>query len=251
MFAYTADGTVSEQADFILENLPNLLIGFPGHRPGGLLMSVLLAAVGITIGFAVAVLIASALSARFRAIRWLAAGYVQVFRGVPLILLLLIVHQLLGGTSVLGLLSTPLLSAFIALVLYSSSYQADIIYAGLRAVPTNLVDDARLLGSARWHVFGHVKLPYSLRVMQPALTGQGITLFKDTSVVVILGVADLTTNARIALGSDVTNAPHWVATYLTVGLLYFAVAFGVSRLGRRGERRLHRADMVHSLAKLG
>ena len=136
-------------------------------------------------------------------------------------------------------------------MLYSSSYQADIVYTGLRTVPLKLVDDARLMGSTRWQVFGHVKLPYSLRVMQPALTGQAITLFKDTSVVVILGVADLTTNARIALGSDVTNAPFWVATYLTVGFLYFLVAFGLSRLARRGEKRLQRGDLVHSLAKLG
>lgn len=241
---------MSEQAEFLLENLPNLLIGFPGHRPGGLLMSLLLAVVGLTIGFAVALVVGSARTSRFRVVRWVAAGHIQVFRGVPLILLLVIVYQLLGSTTVFGL-STPLLAAFVALVLYSSAYQADIIYAGLRTVPINLVDDARLMGSTRWQVFGRVKLPYSLRVMLPAHTGQVITLFKDTSVVVILGVADLTTNARIALGSDVTNAPFWVATYLTVGLLYFAVAFGLSRLARRGERRLQRSDLVHSLAKLG
>ncbi len=214
-------------------------------------MSLLLAVVGVGIGFAVAIVVGSAHTSRSRAVRWVAAGYVQVFRGVPLILLLLIVHQLLGSATVLGVVSTPLLSAFIALVLYSSSYQADIIYTGLRTVPTNLVDDARLMGSTRWEVYGHTKLPYSLRVMQPALTGQAITLFKDTSVVVILGVADLTTSARIVLGSDVTNAPYWVATYLTVGLLYFVVAFGLSRVARRGEKRLQRADLVHSLAKLG
>ena len=240
-----------EQAEFILENLPNLLVGFPGHRPGGLLMSLFLALFAITVGFVVALLVASALASRFRAVRWLAAGYIQLFRGVPLILLLLIVHQLLGGASVLGTVSTPVLSAFVALVLYSSSYQADIIHTGFRAVPGALVDDARLMGATRWQVFGQVKLPYSLRVMQPALTGQGITLFKDTSVVIVLGVADLTTNARIALGSDVANAPYWVAIYLTVGLLYFMVAFGASRLARRGERRLQHSDLVHSLAKLG
>ena len=242
---------MSEQIEFIIENLPNLLFGFPGHRPGGLLMSLVLALFGVGVGFVLALAVAGLLSSRFRAARWLAGGYIQVFRGVPLILLLLIVHQLLRGATVPGTVSTPLLAAFIALVLYSSSYQADIVHTGLRAVPATLVDDARLLGGSRWQVFSKVKLPYGLRVMQPALTGQGITLFKDTSVVVILGVADLTTNARIALGSDVTNAPYWVATYVTVGLLYFAVAFGVSRLARRGERRLRHSDLVHSLAKLG
>ena len=112
-------------------------------------MSLLLAVVGVGIGFAVAIVVGSAHTSRSRAVRWVAAGYVQVFRGVPLILLLLIVHQLLGSATVLGVVSTPLLSAFVALVLYSSSYQADIIYTGLRTVPTNLVDDARLMGSTR------------------------------------------------------------------------------------------------------
>ncbi len=241
---------MSEQAEFIIESLPNLLVGFPGQRPGGLLMSLLLALVGITVGFALALPVASARASRFPLVRWLAAAYVQLFRGIPLILLLLIVLQLLGGANA-GIVSTPLLAAFVALVLYSSAYQADIVHAGLVAVPATLVDDARLLGGTRWQVFGQIKLPYGLRVMQPALTGQGITLFKDTSVVVVLGVADLTTNARIALGSDVGNAPYWVATYITVGLLYFAVAFGFSRLARRGEGRLRRTELVQSLAKLG
>ena len=136
-------------------------------------------------------------------------------------------------------------------MLYSSAYQADIIRTGLRSVPGGIVDWARLMGSSRWQVYRRVKLPYSLRVMQPALAGQGITLFKDTSVVVIIGVADLTTTARIVLGGDVGNAPYWVATYLMVGLLYFGVAFGLSRLALRGERRYRSGDLVNSLANPG
>ena len=242
---------MSDQLEFVLENLPNLLIGFPGQRPGGLLMTLGLAAVGLGVGFAVSVGVAAVLDSRIRLVRGLAAAYVQVFRGIPLLLLLLIVHQMLGGGHLLGFRSTSLVSAVVALVLYSSSYQADIIHTGLRTVPPALVEDARLMGSSRGQVFARVKLPYGLRVMQPALTGQAITLFKDTSVVVILGVADLTTTARIALGTDVTNAPFWVATYLTVGLLYFVVAFGLSRIALRHERRLRRGDLVHALAKLG
>ena len=65
---------------------------------------------------------------------------------------------------------------------------------------------------------------------------------------VIIGVAELTTTARIVLGSDVGNTPFWVATYLTVGLLYFVVAFAVSRLALRGERRYQAGNLVRSLA---
>ena len=241
---------MSEQLEFILRNLPNFLIGFPGHRPGGLLMSVLLAGLAICIGAVVATPVALARDGHSRLLRWMSAAYIQIVRGVPLVLLLLLVHQLLGGATAFGV-DAALLSALVSLVLYSSAYQADIIATGVRAVPPGLVEDARLLGGSRAQVFALVRLPYGIRVMQPALTGQAITLFKDSSVVVILGVADLTTTARLALGSDVTNAPHWVATYLTVGLLYFVVAFGVSRLARRSERRLPGGALVHSLQKFG
>ncbi len=238
---------MSRQADFLAEILPDLLFGFPGQRPGGLVLSVVLAVVGVGGGLAVGVAVGSALDARARALRLAAEAYVTVFRGIPLVLLLLFVHAVIGSGRLPGLHTTALGSAFVALILYSSSYQADIIRTGLRSVPAGIVDWARLMGSTRWQVYRAVKLPYSLRVMQPALTGQGITLFKDSSVVVIIGVAELTTSARIALGGDVGNAPFWVATYLTVGLLYFAVAFGLSRLGLAGERRWRvrgRIDMV-------
>jgi len=239
---------MADQIDFLLDSLPHLLFGFPGQRPGGLVMSILLAIVGIGVGLIVAVVVASALDARSGSLRRLAHSYVHVFRGIPLILLVLLIHQLVGSGRILGLNTTPLGSACIALILYSSAYQADIIRTGLRSVPAGMVEWARVIGSSRWQVYRLVKLPYSLRVMQPALSGQGITVFKDTSVVVIIGVAELTTTARIVLGSDVGNTPFWVGTYLTVGLLYFVVAFGVSRLALRGERHYQAGNLVRSLA---
>lgn len=240
---------MSDQLDFLITNLPHLLFGYPGNRPGGLLMSVLLALGGVGVGFVVAVVVGGVLDSRFGLVRGFAKAYVHIFRSVPLILLLLLVHQLLAGGRLFGFESTPVVSALVALVLYSSSYQADIIRSGLRAVPDRVVEDARLMGASRLQVYGLVKLTFSLRVMQPALTGQAITVFKDTSVVVILGVADLTTNARLALGADVGNAPFWVTTYLTVGALYFAVAFGLSRLAFGYERRIHGGGRVRRLSR--
>ena len=239
---------MSDQIDFLLESLPHLLFGFPGHRPGGLVLSVLLALVGLGVGLALAVVIAAAHEVRSASVRLLAKSYVHVFRGIPLIILVLLVHQLVGSGRILGLDTTPLGSACVALVPYSSAYQADIIRTGLRSVPAGMVEWARVIGGSPWQVYRLVKLPYSLRVMQPALSGQGITVFKDTSVVVIIGVAELTTTARIVLGSDVGNAPFWVATYLTVGLLYFTVAFGMSRLAMRGEQQYQAGNLVRSLA---
>jgi len=199
-------------------------------------MTLFLSLFGFGLGLVVALLVAAARDANSKILRTISLGYIHVMRGIPLILLLLLTHQILGGRTLFGL-ESPLFSALVTLTLYSGAYQGDIVAAGFRSVPTGVVEDARLLGCGRWKILSLVKLPYSLRVMQPALAGQAITLFKDSSVVVILGVVDLTTTARLALGSNVTNAPHWVAAYLTVGAIYFVVAFGLSRFAHFWEQR--------------
>jgi general L-amino acid transport system permease protein len=234
------------ELDFLLRNIPNLVFGFPGHRPGGLLMSILLATVAVALGFVMAVVLGSAHESRQRPLRQVANATIQIFRGIPLILLLLIVHQFLGIGRRMGLQLTPLVSALVALILYSGAYQAEIVRAGLQAVPEPLVDSARLLGSSRRQVYRLIKLRYALFVMLPAFTGQAISLFKDTSVVLILGVAELMTVARFVLGSDVGNTPYWVSLFLLVGFFYWLVAFVLSSLAQRMERGRTTIDLVHS-----
>jgi general L-amino acid transport system permease protein len=244
MMAQTGSG----QLDFVFGHLTDLLWGVPNNRPGGLVMTLILSVIGIGVGMAVAVLVSAARQSRFAALRWLATNYVRVVRGVPLILVLLLVHRFvavsLGAANAFGSQRASLLSAAVALILYSSAYQSDIITAGLRAVPTTLVEDARLLGSSRLRTYASVQIPFGLRLMKPALVSQAVTLFKDSSVVVVLGVADLTTTARLVLGADVGNAPYWVATYLTVGVLYFVVAFGLSQLVARFRSEHQRMGLV-------
>lgn len=228
---------MAEQLEFLWRHLPNFLVGFPSQRPGGLLLSVLLTLAAFAVGATIALPVGLGHHARFAPIRLLARVWVAVIRGVPLLVLLVLIHQVVGAGRIPGIETSALGSAFITLVLYSSAYVGDIVTAGVSSVPQQLLDDARLLGAGRATLTRTVTLPYSLRVMRPAITTQAITIFKDSSVVVILGVADLTTTARIVLGSDTTNAPFWVSTYLFVGFLYFVVAFGLARVVRRYEFR--------------
>lgn len=239
---------MADQLSFLLVNLPNLLFGFPGHRPGGLMMSIYLAVVAIGLGLAVAVVIGSGSESRLRPIRMIGRLYVGIFRGLPLILLLLLVHTLLASSRRYGMDLSPRTSVLVALTLYSSAYQAEIVRAGLRAVPVQLVESARLMGASPWQVYLLVKLPYTWRVMLPAFAGEAISLFKDTSVVIIIGVAELMTVARIVLGGDPANAPYWVSLYLVVGMFYFVVAFSLSQFAQRWEKRIQTPDLVHSLA---
>jgi His/Glu/Gln/Arg/opine family amino acid ABC transporter permease subunit len=223
---------MSDQLDFLIRQLPNLLWGFPGKRPGGLLLSILLSGGAIAVGLALAIALAFARHSRHKWISFPADRIVWAIRGIPLIVLLVLLFQFLGTGALLGIEFSAFWSAAITLTLYAAAYLADVVTAGIAAVPEQLREDARILGASRSVVARTVTLPYVMRTMRPALVTQAVTVFKDSSVVVVLGVSDLTTNARIALGGDVTNAPFWVATYLMVGLLYWCVAFALSRAAR-------------------
>ena len=190
----------------------------------------LLSAASLIVGTVFGVVVGAAHHSRFSAVRFIASLWVQVIRGIPLLVQLVVVHTTLGAGQIPGIETSALQSAFVTLVVYTSAYQGDVIGAGIASVPASQVDDARLLGASAFGLLGTLLIPTSLRVMRPALITQAITVFKDSSVVVVLGVVDLTTTARIALGGDVGNAPFWVATYLLVGALYFAVAWSAGRL---------------------
>lgn len=235
--------------EFLWGLLPNLLFGFPGQRPGGLTLSVLMAALSLAIGFGLAITLGLGRGAPWRPVRWAATAYVEVVRGLPLLLLLLLVHHFVGGRR-FGMDLRPMASAVVALTLYAAAYQAEVVRAGLAAVPAELVETARLMGAGRWQVLIRVRLRHALQVMLPAFTGQAVTLFKDSSVVVVLGVGELMTVARGAISSDVSYSAYGVPVYLAVGLLYAAVALAISRLAAAWERRGRLADQLVNLANL-
>jgi general L-amino acid transport system permease protein len=238
---------IEEHIEFLIKNLANLLVGFPGHRPGGMLMSIILAVTANGLGFILAILVGIGYQSHIKTIRWASRLYIEIFRGLPLILLLLIMYLIVGSRR-FGIDLSPRAAALTALALYSGAYQAEIVRSGLRSVPMELIDAARVMGSRPFQVLMLVKMRYTLRVMAPAFVGQAISLFKDTSVVVIIGVAELTTVARSVLGSDVANTTFWVSLYLFVGFLYFCIAFGLSQHAQNWERKNRSGDLVHSLS---
>jgi general L-amino acid transport system permease protein len=228
---------MSEHLEFVWQQLPNLLWGFPSRRPGGLLLTILLSAGAIVVGLLLGMALAAASHSRLRIVRLASFTITRVVRGVPLIVLLVLLFQVLGTGMVFGIECSPFWAAATTLTLYSAAYQSDVLRAGIAAVPDQLRESARLLSASPSMIARSTTMPYALRVTRPALVTQAITIFKDSSVVVVLGVADLTTNARIALGGDVTRAPYWITTYLVVGLLYWIVAFGLSRWSERSGTR--------------
>lgn len=226
---------MSDHLEFVWEQMPNLLWGYPSRRPGGLLLTILLSAGAIGVGLVLAMGLAAASHSRFRLVRLCSSTITRVVRGIPLIVLLVLLFQVLATGTLLGIEFSAFWAAAVTLTLYSAAYQSDVLRGGIAAVPDQLRESARSLGASPSMIARSITMPYALRVTRPALVTQAVTIFKDSSAVVVLGVADLTTNARIALGGDVTRAPFWVTTYLVVGLLYWIVAFGLSRWSERAD----------------
>ncbi len=224
-----------DQLQFLIENLPHLIIGFPGQRPGGLVMSIILTIVGLGLGFFLAVPLALGQLASIAPVRWISRLLVDLFRGIPLILLLVLVFQVIGSGR-FGFVLEPRGAAIISLTLYSAAYQAEILRAGFTALPQQLDEIGRMFGTSRWQRLWHIHIPTVFRTMRPALTGQTISLFKDTSVVIVVGMSELMMSARILLGNDVNNAPYWVGVYLTVGVLYFLAAYALSKYAQSIEQ---------------
>lgn len=221
------------QGEFIIKTLPKLLFGFPAEQPGGLVLSLLLGLLAVGLGFMLALPLGLAGADKRGRLAGLAGLYIRVIRGTPLVLLLLIVHAL-GSRAVIGLNFAPLTSAIITLVLYAAAYQAEVVQAGLRTIPPAQLQAAQATGLSYPDALRFVILPQALRTMLPAFTDQAISIFKDTSIVLALGVGELMTIGRTV--GAASNEHYFLSLYALIGLLYFITAYVISRLARRFER---------------
>ncbi len=214
---------------------------------GGLLLTMILAVVGIVASFPLALLLALGRASTFPVIRLFCVGYIELIRGVPLITLLFMAKFILplmvaqeGDVSLLGvklLDMNDVVRAMAAITIFSSAYLAEIIRGGLQAVPRGQVEAAQALGLGTARILAFIVLPQALRAVIPAIVGQFIALFKDTSLVVIVGLTELLKAAQ-----QVTAQPDFIGrqaeALLFVALIYWVVAFSMSRASQQLERTL-------------
>jgi general L-amino acid transport system permease protein len=214
--------------------------GIPGmpyvsqDRWGGLPVTLILATFGLAFGFPLGVLVALGRRSKLPAIRSLCTLYVELIRGVPLISLLFMASVMFPLFMPDGFNIDQLLRAQIAIVLYAGAYLAEVIRGGLQAVPRGQHEAADALGLSYWKKNGLIILPQAIRHVIPPLVNTFIAFFKDTSLVLIIGIFDLLTTAKTAIVD-----PAWqsfsVEVYLFVALIYFAFCFAMSRYSKRLE----------------
>jgi general L-amino acid transport system permease protein len=214
--------------------------GVGWERWGGLLLTVFLAVGGIIISFPLGVLLALGRRSSLPAVRIVCVAYIELARGVPLITLLFMGAFMLGFFLPPGSETPSLVTrALVALVLFTAAYVAEIVRGGLQSVPREQIEAAQALGLSPVKTTLLIVLPQALRAVIPALVGQFISLFKDTSLVFIIGLTEL-----LAVAEVITSQPEFLAqgliveTLVFVGFVYWAGSYWMSRESQRLERRL-------------
>jgi polar amino acid transport system substrate-binding protein len=159
-----------------------------------------------------------------------ATAYVEIFRGTPVLLQLFVIYY--GLAPVLAL--PPWCAAILGLGLNYAAYEAEIYRAGLAAVPRGQTEAAWALGMSTPVALRRVVLPQALRIALPGMTNDFIALLKDSSLVSVITVVELTKRMTIAA----VDLRGWLGPGLLCAALYFAMSYPLARLARRLERRL-------------
>ncbi len=212
----------------------------PTDSWGGLPITLILSTFGLAVSFPLAVLVALGRRSKLPAIKALCVAYVELIRGVPLITVLFMASVMFPLFMPAGLNPDKLLRAQVAIILFAGAYVAEVIRGGLQALPRGQYEAADALGLGYWGKMGFIVLPQALRLVIPPLVNTFIGLFKDTSLVLIIGIYDLLTAAKVAL-----DDPHWqsysIEVYLTVAAIYFVFCYTMARYSRGLERELGRS----------
>jgi general L-amino acid transport system permease protein len=207
---------------------------------GGLHLVVSATVAGIALAFPLGLLLALGRRSSLPAIRIVSTGYIEAFRAVPLVTLLFL-GQYMIGFMFPNTIEPPsfLVRAVIAITLFEAAYIAEIVRGGLQAVPRGQVEAAQAIGLSPVGVMRLVVLPQALRAVIPAMVGQFISLFKDTSLLAIVGFFELIQVSDAVTKQDAFRGQGLRPLALAfVGLIYWAGCSTMSRESQRLERRL-------------
>lgn len=203
---------------------------------GGLPLTLFLAIVACLIGVPAGIALALGRRSKLPMLQWLSTTYVEAVRGVPLITLLFF------GAFVLPLILPPewrldpMLRIAICLTIFCAAYLAEVFRGGLQAVPQGQLEAARALGLSRWQTLTRIVLPQALRIAIAPTANNFIGAVKDTSLVAIVNIYDLTGTLKLAM-SDPQWQPFFVEMYMMVGAIYLGIGLTIAQYGRYLSRR--------------
>jgi len=204
---------------------------------GGLLLTLVISTVGIVISFPIGVLLALGRQSRLPIIKTLSVFYIELIRGVPLITVLFMASVILPLFFPEGIDFDKLIRALIGITFFEAAYVAENIRGGLQAIPKGQYEAADALGLSYWQKMRLVILPQAIKVAIPNLVGTFISLFKDTSLVMIIGLFDLLAMVHLTAGDR-----DWLGMetegYVFVAFVFWIFTFSMSFFSKRLEKKL-------------
>ncbi|MAM89770.1 amino acid ABC transporter permease [Allohahella sp. A8] len=214
------------------------------HRWGGFSLTLILAVVGIVASLPIGIVLALGRRSEMPVVRSICITYIEFWRGVPLITVLFMASVMLPLFMTAGTDTDKLIRAMIGIIMFQSAYMAEVVRGGLQAIPKGQYEAAEALGLGYWKKTGLIILPQALKLMIPGIVNTFIALFKDTSLVLIIGLFDL-----LAIVQSAITDPNWpqvsVEGYLFVAFMFWICCFSMSQYSQRLERRFstgHKQD---------
>lgn len=208
---------------------------------GGLMLDVIIAFVTVAGSLPLGILLALGRRSQLPVVRTLSIGYIELWRGVPLLTVLFMSAVLVPLFLPAGASIDRLLRAMAALVLFNAAYMAEVVRGGLQGVDAGQEEAAHTLGLQWWQTQAFIVLPQALRIVVPGIINTVVDLFKDTTLVTIIGLFDLLGAVEQAL-----KDPAWLGFakegYAFSALLFFVCCYAMSAYGRSMERRLARGQ---------
>lgn len=224
-----------------------LLSGGPGLESvptanwGGFMLTLVVGVTGIVASLPLGILLALGRRSRLPVLRVLSTAWIELFRGAPLIVFLFMAANMLPLFLPAGIDLDLLVRALLVVTIFASAYMAEVIRGGLQAIPKGQYEAARALGLGYWQMMALVILPQALRIVIPGIVNTFIGLFKDTTLVALIGLLDL-----LNMGKSVIQNTGFqgldLEIYAFCGLIYWVVCFGMSRYSIWLEDRLNRGQ---------
>ena len=218
--------------------------GVPGLQPvsvihwGGLMLNLILAVAGIAISFPIGVALALGRRGNLPVVKLLCVAFIEIFRGVPLITLLFMSQTLVPLAFPRDFPQNSLFRAAIVITLFSAAYMAENIRGGLQAVHRGQAEAASSLGLPNWQITMFITLPQAIRNVIPAIVGQFISLFKDTTLVYIIGMLDVVEIGRAYIQGNPEFIPSAKELFIFLAFIFWIFTYNMSYVSRRIEQNL-------------
>ena len=206
---------------------------------GGLLLTLVIASIAILGSIPLGLILALGRTSDLKVISKVCTYFIEFWRGVPHIVIIVMFVALLPIFIPDGAGIDVVVRAFIAFAAFNSAYMAEVFRGGLQSIPIGQFEASRAIGMSYWKMMGYIILPQAIRNSIPALMNTCIMIFKETTIVMLIGFSDLLGIIQLSLeSSDWIGPPHiFSSAYTFAALIYFIFTFGMSKYSRRLENR--------------